>query len=224
MKKTAHVQRRFDTEHRILDKILNRLPVGERKPWSYPAVAEEIGEAAHAVLLAKKSLEDAGILRTTLEYPKGQSGRVSMWEITMAPAMAHDELTREHERQLNRPSMKKQRQSRQSAVADIGELHSIPTPRIEDARALVREAQEYVARIEWARNHIEEMRKQGIDIAPSAVTVRRDERLEAIAGVLPAIVELARENERLRDQVSRWLGMAGQGEAGQGSPVTGSAF
>lgn len=221
MKKTAHVQRRFDTEHRILDKIGKLLPVGERRPWSYPAVAEEIGEAAHAVLLAKKTMEDAGVLRTTLEYPKGQSGRVSMWELTMPLPLAHDELTREHERQLNRPSMKAQRRSRATAGVQPGELRSMPTPRIEDARALVKEAREYVARIEWARNHIAEMRGQGIEIDMASVTVHRDEQLETIAKILPAVDELERENERLNDQVQRWLGHEG---GASGHQVADAAF
>lgn len=216
MRKTAHVQRRFDTEHRILDKLSEILPVGEPTPgMSYPAVAERIGEAAHAVLLAKNTMEDAGILRVTLDYPKGQSGRVSIWELLLPVDVAHEEMRREHERQLARPSRKAARKRNLHQEGEPAALAEIQVPRLEQSQALVREARSYLNRIEWAREHIRQMREQGIDIDPDAVTVRRDERLEHIVEVLPAIDQLEQENERLTDQVARWLGND-RGKAGIG--------
>lgn len=203
MRKTAHVERRFETDHRILDRIGALMEVGKQKPWSYPAVAEEIGEAAHSVLLAKRTFEDAGILRTTLEYPKGRSGRVSMWELTMPVAMAHEELRREHARQLERPSRKEVRRRRMDdgSASSLGHLR---IPRLDESRALVADAKEYRHRVDWARQHIAEMRDAGIEIEEDAVTVRRDERLESIVLVLPVIEELERENDRLSEQAQRW--------------------
>ena len=206
MKKTAHVQRRFNTEHRILDKLAGFLPVGQPvSGMSYPAVAERIGEAAHAVLLAKKTMEDAGILRTVLDYPKGMSGRVSIWEMRLPLAVAHEEMSREHERQLERPSRKAQRRSNLHQDGDSAALTSLRVPRLDEAEALLKEARTYVSRLDWARQHLREMKDAGITVEEGSVTVRRDERLEHIAQVLPAVDVLAQERDRLSDQVSRWI-------------------
>lgn len=206
MRKTAHVQRRFDTEHRILDKLSKILPVGQPTPGlSYPSVAEQIGEAAHAVLLAKKTMEDANILRTTLEYPKGKSGRVSVWELTMPLEMAHKEMSREHELQLIRPSRKAVRRQRTSQDGEPETLRPVVTARPDQAEALIREARAYVSRLETAREYLREMRASGIEVRESALTFRRDERLELVAQVLPAIDELERERDRLAEQLNRFL-------------------
>lgn len=205
MRKTAHVERRFENEHRILDKLAKLLPVGQPKSGlSYPDLAEQIGEQPHAVLQAKRTMEDAGILLTTLEYPKGQSGRVSVWQMTMPVAAAHEELTQEHMRQLARPSRKKVRAlARRGAEAD-GHLPGIRIPLLDEARELVRSARQYVDRIDWARTHLAEMRSMGIDVDESSVTVTRDDKLEAIAQVLPVIDDLERERDRALDQAKRW--------------------
>jgi hypothetical protein len=206
MRKTAHVQRRFDTEHRILDKLAKILPVGEPKSgMSYPAVAEEMGEAAHAVLLAKKTMEDAGILRTTLEYPKGQSGRVSVWELTMPVDLAHKEMSREHELQLSRPSRKAARLRRVAQPGEPAGMQDLNIPTVEESEALLREARQYMSRYDTAREYLRKMREQGIDVRDDAISFSRDERLETVARVLPAIDELVRERDRLQDQVDRWL-------------------
>lgn len=207
MRKTAHVQRRFDTEHRILDKLAGILNTGQPQAgMSYPAVAERIGEAAHAVLLAKKTMEDAGILRTTIDYPKGQSGRVSIWELLLPLDLAHEEMRREHERQLSRPSRKAQRKSNLHQDGESAALTSIRVPRLEESEALLREARSYLSRLEWARRHLREMREAGIQVDESSITVRRDERLEHIAQVLPSVDAIIQERDRLADQVERWLG------------------
>lgn len=206
MRKTAHVQRRFDTEHRILDKLAKILPVGEPKSGvSYPSVAEEIGEAAHAVLLAKKTMEDAGILRTTIHWPKGQSGRVSTWEMLMPVDLAHKEMDREHERQLARPSRKAERQRRTSHPSEPSALQAMSVLSEDEAEALLKEARAYVARYDTARTYLREMRASGIEVREDALSFARDERLEHIAQVLPAIDALSRQRDRLQDQVDRWL-------------------
>ena len=50
-----------------------------------------------------------------------------------------------------------------------------------------------------ARQGLEEMRALGVQIDEAAVKAQRDERLEAIASILPAVDELLRERERLTD-------------------------
>lgn len=206
MRKTAHVQRRFDTDHRILDKLAKILPVGQPTPGlSYPAVAEQIGEAAHAVLLAKRTMEDANILRTTLEYPKGKSGRISVWELTMPLELAHKELDREHELQLNRPSRKAMRRQRMPQDGEPVALHPVDVGRPEDAEALVREARAYVSRLQTAREYVAKMRADGIEIREDAMSFTRDERLELIAQVLPLIDRLEQDCARLEDQLDRFL-------------------
>lgn len=205
MRKTAHVIRRFETEHRILDKLAEVLPVGKPKSGlSYPEVAEQIGEQPHAVLQAKRTMEDAGILLTTLEYPKGMSGRVAVWEMRLPLKAAHEEMSREHERQLERPSRKQVRRAARRGQGEDGVLPAVRIPLREEAQALVDSARTYVQRIEWARSHIAEMRQAGIEIDEASVTVRRDERLEAVAQVLPVIDELQRQRDRALEQAETW--------------------
>lgn len=204
MRKTVHVTRRFENEHRILDKLAEILPVGQPKSGlSYPQVAEQIGEAPHAVLLAKRTMEDAGILRTTLEYPKGMSGRVSVWEMLLPLDLAHEEMRREHEYQLARPSRKKVRSLARVNAVD-GMFPSVRIPLRDEATMLVQQVRDYVAKWEWARQHLAEMRSAGIEVDPSSITVQRDERLEHIALVLPVIDELERQRDRAQEQADRW--------------------
>jgi hypothetical protein len=206
MRKTAHVQRRFDTEHRILDKLSKILPVGQPiSGMSYPSLAEQIGEQAHAVLLAKKTMEDANILRTTLMYPKGKSGRVSVWELTMPPELAHKEMSKEHELQLLRPSRKAERRQRVVQTGEPEALRPVEMGRPEDGEALIRDARAYVARLLTAREYVQNMRAQGIEVRDDAVTFRRDDRMETLAQVLPYVDELTRERDRLADQLDRFL-------------------
>lgn len=204
VKLSAHVKRRQATEHRILDELGKIMPSGQPASGvSYPALAEQIGESAYAVLSAKTTFEAAGILRTEISYPAGR-GRVSTWELALPLDRAHDELTREHERQLDRPSTKAKRNARKTQDNGTGPLRPVPEPKRAEAEGLIRAAREYRDRVERALEHIREMRQSGIEIDESAITVRRDERLESIAQVLPALDELERERERLADQVERW--------------------
>lgn len=206
MRKTAHVERRFENEHRILDKLAKLLPVGQpQSGLSYPALAEKMGEQPHAVLLAKRTMEDAGILRIDIEYPKGKSGRVSVWELTMPVDQAHEEMRLEHQRQLERPSRKRVRQlARRGTAERNGHLPGVRIPLKDEAWDFVRSARTYVGRIEWARQHLADMRAMGIEVDESSVVVQRDERLENIALVLPVIDELERERDRALDQARRW--------------------
>ena len=68
-----------------------------------------------------------------------------------------------------------------------------------ESEALIAAAGEYVRRMDRARQGLEEMRALGVQIDEAAVKAQRDERLEAIASILPAVDELLRERERLTD-------------------------
>jgi hypothetical protein len=161
-------------------------------------------------------MEDANILRTTLEYPKGKSGRVSVWEMLMPLELAHKEMIREHELQLNRPSRKEQRRRRTVQDGEPETLRPAITARPEEAEALVKEARAYVTRLDTARQYVHQMRAQGIEVRDDALTFRRDERLELIAQVLPYIETLEHERDRLVEQLDRWLHRKRGTEGGAG--------
>lgn len=204
VKITTPVRRRQDNEHRILDELAKIMPAGKPATGvSYPAIAEQIGETAYAVLTAKSTLEDAGVLRTTIANRPGR-GRVATWELAMPLDRAHEELSREHQRQLDRPSASAKRRARHTLSDGTGPLRPVAEPKLSESDALVRAAREYRDRIIRANQQVAEMRKAGIEVDESAFTVHRDERLEAIAQVLPALDQLERERERLVDQVERW--------------------
>lgn len=219
MRKTANVERRFKTEHRILDKLAKIMPkVGEEYPgMAYPQVAERIGEPVHAMLQAKRSFEQAGILRTRLEYPKGQSGRVSVWMMTLPLPIAHEELTKEHDRQLVRPSMKEQRQRDRSSlvapsaltrliVGDEGEspFEELRRLKKDEPLALIASAREYRGRLDLVAQRVKEMRDQGIEVAEEAFRLPRDPVLETISLVVPAFDKIVGERDRLLEQSDRW--------------------
>lgn len=218
MRKTANVERRFKTEHRILDKLAKKMKVGVEYPgMAYPAVAEELGEQVHAMLAAKRSLEQAGVLRTRIDYPKGQSGRVSVWTLTLPLEIAHEELTKEHERQLVRPSVKEQRnRDRGSLVAPasltrliVGEEGETPFEELrrlkkDEPMALIAAAREYRGRLDLVARRVSEMREQGIEVAEEAFRLPRDPILEAISLVVPAFDRIVGERDRLMEQGDRW--------------------
>lgn len=216
MRKTANVERRFKTEHRILDKLAKIMPkVGEEYPgMAYPQVAEKIGEQVHAMLSAKRSFEQAGILRTRIDYPKGQSGRVSVWTLTLPLPIAHEELTKEHERQLVRPSTKAQREKeRASLVAPaslsrliVGDEAESPFEELrrlkkDEPMALIAAAREYRGRFNLVAQRVQEMREQGIEVSEEAFRLPQDPILESISLVVPAFDRIVSERDRLLTQV-----------------------
>lgn len=216
---SANVKRRFDMEHRILDKLAKRMPVGEDQVgMAYPQVAEDIGEPVHAVLAAKRTMEDAGILKTRIDYPKGKSGRVGIWTLMMPVDLAHEEMTREHHRQLARPSLatqrKRDRKARETGESilryvsgDENELkpfEAIRSLRRDEAMAMIEAARQYRARIDVVENKIRELQENGIEVSPDAFSLKRDDRLETIALVVPAFDALIRERDRFEEQAGLW--------------------
>ena len=218
MRKTANVERRFETEHRILDKLGERMEVGVEYPgMAYPQVAEEIGEQVHAMLSAKRSFEQAGVLRTRIDYPKGKSGRVSVWTLTLPLPIAHEELSKEHERQLVRPSVKEQRQKERASLVAPASLTRLitgedPETPFEELRrlkkdepmALIASAREYRGRVDLVAQRVKEMRAQGIEVSEEAFRLPQDPILEAISLVVPAFDRVVGERDRLQSQVDRW--------------------
>lgn len=228
MRMTANVKRRFDTEHRILDKLYGIMKVGEdREGMAYPSVAQEIGEQVHAMLAAKRSFEDAGILRTRIEYPKGQSGRMSVWTLQLPQPIAHEELDKEHERQLVRPSTKEQRAKERQALTvpssitrwiageDTGETawDQIRSLKRDEPLALVESARQYRGRLDLVAQRVQEMRDQGIEVVEEAFRLPRDPVLESIALVVPAFDKVVRERDRLQEQSDRWATRIGEVQA-----------
>lgn len=227
MRMTANVRRRFSTEHKILDKLAKIMKVGEDYPgMAYPAVAEKLGVPTHSMLSAKRSFENAGILRTRIEYPKGQSGRVAVWTMLLPLQIAHEELTKEHERQLVRPSQKEERErERRHLVAPFeitraiaGEepespFESLRRLRKDEPMALVEEARQYRGRLDLVAQRVKEMREQGIEVVEEAFRLPRDPVLEAISLVVPAFDRLVRERDRLQEQADRFAGRLGETQA-----------
>lgn len=220
MKLTANVKRRFDMEHRILDKLAKFLPVGEPvEGMSYPDVAERIGEPVHAVLQAKHSLESAGVLSTWITYPKGKPGRVGTWQLQLPPDLAHEELTKEHELQLTRPSRKVERlDSRRPLEITrliLGEESSenafeqLRSLRKNEPMALVEAARQYMHRHELVQSRVQELRDAGVEVAMDALEIPRDPILEAVSLVVPAIDKIMGENSRLVEQNTRWSSRLG---------------
>lgn len=219
-KVSANIQRRFDMEHRILSKLAKRMPVGvDQVGMAYPQVAADIDEPVHAVLAAKKTMEDAGILKTRIEYPKGKSGRVGVWTLAMDEALAHEEMTKEHQRQLARPSSatlrKRQKATEQGESIlryvsgednELKPFEPIRALRKDEALALVEAARQYRSRADVVESKVKELEAAGVEVAPEAFALRRDERLEHIALVVPAVDELVRERDRFEEQASRWAG------------------
>jgi hypothetical protein len=194
------VARRLKAEHEILDELAKLMGGEPLAGVNYPDIGKRIGRSRHAIFSAKQILSAAGILRTTVTYPPGR-GRVSTWELTLPVDRAHEELTREQERQLERPG-KGRRQGRQVVVE--GPLRSLPILKLGDAQALIADARAYRDRIARAIQHLQEMRESGISIDLSAAQVSQDARLEAIAEVLPAIDALEEQRDRALDQAERW--------------------
>lgn len=219
MRKTANVERRFKNEHAILDKLAKIMKVGQEYPgMAYPQVAEQLNVPVHAMLAAKRSLEQAGVLRTHIDYPKGMSGRVSVWTLTLPLPIAHEELTKEHERQLVRPSMKEQRNRERGkliAPASLTRLivgeEGAETPfeelrrlKKDEPMALIASAREYRGRLDLVAQRVKEMRDQGIEVSEEAFRLPRDPILETISLVVPAFDKVVGERDRLLEQSDRW--------------------
>lgn len=219
MRMTANVKRRFDMEHRILDKLSKIMPVNEEQVgFSYPMVADRIKEPVHAVLAAKRTMEDAGILRTRIDYPKGQSGRVGVWTLVMPVEMAHIEMTQEHERQLARPSGKTQRRrvarqqelgqsilryvtGEESTLAPFEPLRAL---RKDEALALLEAARQYRSRADVVEEKMQELGDAGVEVNPEAFAIRKDERLEHVALILPAFDSVVAERDRFAERANQW--------------------
>ena len=106
VKMTAHVKRRQTHEHRMLDELAEVMPAGvPAVGFSYPALAERLGESANAMLAAKRTFEAPGILRTRISYEPGR-GRTSTWELTMPLDRAHEGCLASISIRLEGPSRK----------------------------------------------------------------------------------------------------------------------
>lgn len=217
MKLTANVKRRFEIEHRILDKLAKIMPLGvEQVGMSYPTVAEQIGEPVHAVLRAKQTMEDAGILSTRIDYPKGRSGRVGVWTMMVPLAEAHRAMDQEHKHQLERPSDKVVRQGNRGATgesilryisgddSELQPFEAIRGLRRDDAMALIEAARQYRNRVDFAAEKKRELEEQGIAVSPEAFAIQRDERLETISLVMSAIDSLVRERDKAEERAAHW--------------------
>jgi hypothetical protein len=72
--------------------------------------------------------------------------------------------------------------------------------RKDESKALVEAARQYANKGKFLEDKIAELRAEGFEVAEGALTIKRDERLEAVALAVPYVESLERLNERLLGQ------------------------
>lgn len=74
--------------------------------------------------------------------------------------------------------------------------------RKDESKALIEAARQYANKGKFLEDKIEELRREGFEVAPGALSIKRDERLEAVALAVPYVDALERENTRLLNQMN----------------------
>jgi hypothetical protein len=72
--------------------------------------------------------------------------------------------------------------------------------RKDESKALIEASRQYANKGAFLEKKIAELREEGFEVAEGALTIKRDDRLEAVALAIPYVEALERENERLLNQ------------------------
>lgn len=229
------IQRRWDSEDRLLNKMYDAFPVGEKQEWlSIKKAVDMFKEPEGSIASALITFEDLGILHRDLAWPDFQKQKVD-WTLTVPKHEAERLIEAWHERVRMSPvylrypthtprsrSSKKEEPNEEPQIEGMAiatkpasegqELVAVAGPEAEspfaalrvlrkdESRAIVGAARQYADKGSFLDKKIEELRAEGFEVSPGALSIKRDERLEHVALALPYISSLEQTNERLLGQ------------------------
>jgi hypothetical protein len=112
------------------------------------------------------------------------------------------EPTREQVAVATRPATEGQELVASAGPEAPNPFTALRAMRKDESKAVIEAARQYANKGAFLEKKIAELREEGFEVAEGALSIKRDDRLEAVALAVPYVEALERENERLLNQAS----------------------
>jgi hypothetical protein len=221
---SKQIANKFEAEERLLAKMYDTMEVGKTVEWmSIKKAIELFDEKEGTLASALIVFDDLGILGRNITYPDFQKQNVA-WTLLVPRKEAEKLLADWHQKVRMSPTYlkfpkhePKTRAKRNGVEAEVPteptrELVAVAGPdapnpftalrgmRKDESKALIEASRQYANKGAFLEKKIAELREEGFEVAEGALTIKRDDRLEAVALAIPYVEALERENERLLNQ------------------------